>query len=299
MAQIKMKRSNNISPLLFIVSLFILIPVVYFLGFSLLVSVAPDSHEQFDPSQPPHEKVIVSFTTLPQRIKFLEHTIQSLAYQTTKPDLVIIAVPVWSKRFKRPYVMTEINDTISDMCTKYNINIRLLVSQTDYGPGCKLVPVLSVVDPTDIIVYIDDDGIYGNKLVEVLVDTVRAYPDNVIANGCGNVYQYGLTAKHKIPEGAWGVALRANVVNADELRKFMNEAHDTCFGCDDYLFAEFFAQKGIRVLELPQKITVQQLEHGFKLDALHNMESTPVMNMHKRYGKCARTFLNPKVLVHG
>src|ERR1043166_5905638 len=52
-------------------------------------------------------RVIVSLSTVPERIGNLGPTIRSLLRQTRPPDEIVLAIPEFSIREQRPYVVPE------------------------------------------------------------------------------------------------------------------------------------------------------------------------------------------------
>src|SRR5438477_12519631 len=54
-----------------------------------------------------NRRVIASLSTVPDRINNLRPTIRSLLRQTRPPDEIILAVPEFSLREERPYIVPE------------------------------------------------------------------------------------------------------------------------------------------------------------------------------------------------
>src|SRR5438874_8824093 len=54
-----------------------------------------------------HPRVIVSLSTVPDRINNLRPTIRSLLKQTRPPDEIVLAIPEFSVREQRPYVVPK------------------------------------------------------------------------------------------------------------------------------------------------------------------------------------------------
>jgi hypothetical protein len=103
-----------------------------------------------------NRRVIVSLSTVPGRINNLRPTIRSLLKQTRPPDEIILAVPEFSIREERPYVVPE-----------YVLGfpgLRLLRSQKDWGPATKFIPViqqeLEAGREDTLMMVVDDDRIY-------------------------------------------------------------------------------------------------------------------------------------------
>src|SRR5213595_1113248 len=54
-----------------------------------------------------NRRVIASLSTVPDRINNLRPTIRSLLKQTRPPDEIVVAIPQFSIREKRPYVVPK------------------------------------------------------------------------------------------------------------------------------------------------------------------------------------------------
>ncbi|PYK24148.1 MAG: hypothetical protein DME52_11240, partial [Verrucomicrobia bacterium] len=81
-----------------------------------------------------NRRVIASLSTLPNRINNLKPTIRSLLRQTRPPDEIILAVPEFSIREERPYIVPEYLLRLP--------RVRILRSRRDWGPATKFIPVI-------------------------------------------------------------------------------------------------------------------------------------------------------------
>src|SRR5947207_15185927 len=102
-----------------------------------------------------NRRVIASLSTVPDRINNLRPTIRSLLKQTRPPDEIVVAIPQFSIREKRPYVVP-----------KYLLRlprVRILHCVKDWGPATKFIPVvqeeLAAGRGSSLIVVVDDDRI--------------------------------------------------------------------------------------------------------------------------------------------
>src|SRR6478752_2815369 len=103
-----------------------------------------------------NRRVIVSLSTVPDRINNLRPTIRSLLNQTRPPDEIVLAIPEFSIREKRPYVVP-----------KYLLRlprVRILHCVKDWGPATKFIPAvreeLAAGRYSSLIMVVDDDRIY-------------------------------------------------------------------------------------------------------------------------------------------
>ena len=109
-----------------------------------------------------NRKVVISLTTIPERIDKLQRTLASLLYQSNKVDEIYINIPHVSLKgveYKIPKWLSDLNSISINWINK------------DYGPASKLLPSLIKEDKDTIIVVVDDDTIYGSKMVELYVYT--------------------------------------------------------------------------------------------------------------------------------
>ena len=103
-----------------------------------------------------NRRVIASLSTVPGRINNLTATIRSLLKQTRPPDEILLAVPEFSIREGRPYVVPDYLLRLP--------RLRILSSRKDWGPATKFIPVvreeLAAGRGDTLIMVVDDDRIY-------------------------------------------------------------------------------------------------------------------------------------------
>jgi hypothetical protein len=124
-------------------------------------------------TSPSDRRLIVSLSTLPDRIGRLRSTIESLLNQTRPPDEIVLAVPKFSVRQKRPY-------TVPDYL-KHIPRLRLLHCETDWGPATKFIAVVqdefAAGRSDSLIMVVDDDRIYPRDSVELYLHYNAQLPD--------------------------------------------------------------------------------------------------------------------------
>ena len=82
--------------------------------------------------------IYVSISTIPQRIKNLNKSVQSLLNQTRKPDKIFINIPFKYRRF---------SETIEDrQIPKFDNNFVEITRCEDCGPGTKLLGSLNKLE---------------------------------------------------------------------------------------------------------------------------------------------------------
>ncbi|PYK24416.1 MAG: hypothetical protein DME52_10975 [Verrucomicrobia bacterium] len=107
-------------------------------------------------------RVIASLTTVPGRINNLRPTIRSLLKQTRPPDEIVLAIPEFSIREQRPYVVPEYLLRLP--------RLRVLHCLKDWGPATKFIPIvreeLAAGRGDTLIMVVDDDRVYPRDALE-------------------------------------------------------------------------------------------------------------------------------------
>lgn len=118
-------------------------------------------------------RVIVSLSTLPDRIQNLEPTLGCLLEQTRPPDEIVVAVPLFSNRQQKEYVVPGYLEKIP--------RVRILRCQQDLGPATKFIPViqeeLAAGRGNTLIMTVDDDRIYPRDALETYLHYHVQLPD--------------------------------------------------------------------------------------------------------------------------
>jgi Glycosyl transferase family 2 len=107
-------------------------------------------------------RVIASLSTVPSRINNLRPTIQSLLKQTRPPDEIILAIPEFSVREQRPYVVPKYISRLP--------RVRVLHCAEDWGPATKFIGAiqdeLAAGRENSLIMVVDDDRLYPRDALE-------------------------------------------------------------------------------------------------------------------------------------
>lgn len=133
-------------------------------------------------------KIIVSLTTIPSRLPFLQCTIDSIWRQSLPPDEVHLFLP---RNYKRSNLGKIDVSLIPDNCTVNFID-------SDYGPATKILPCADSFSDSDVsIIYCDDDRVYDYYWIERLYSKSLSFPRSVIAEEVLPLYNrfYGLYSK--------------------------------------------------------------------------------------------------------
>jgi Glycosyl transferase family 2 len=121
----------------------------------------------------PEKRIIVSLSTMPDRIGRLQPTLDSLLNQTRSPDEIVLAVPKFSLRQQRAY---EIPDRLSQ-----TPKLRILRCEKDWGPATKFIAVvqdeLAAGRSDTLVMVVDDDRIYPRDAIELYLHYHEQLPD--------------------------------------------------------------------------------------------------------------------------
>jgi hypothetical protein len=117
-------------------------------------------------------RVIVSLSTVPSRINNLRATIRSLLKQTRPPNEIVLAVPDFSIREERPYVVPEY--------LLHLPRLRILRCEKNWGPATKFIPVvqeeLAAGRGDTLMMVIDDDPVYPRDAMETYLHYNQQLP---------------------------------------------------------------------------------------------------------------------------
>ena len=121
------------------------------------------------------DQVVVSLTTIPDRLANIRPTLNSLLDQSRRPDAIFLNLPDESRREGREY---EIPAFFKDYRP-----VEIVRCGRDWGPATKVLPTLErVTAPNTRIVVTDDDQIYPHNMIETLVEASEKFPDAVVCS---------------------------------------------------------------------------------------------------------------------
>lgn len=230
---------------------------------------------------------ICSVSTIPGRLSSLLIVLERLKNQTKKPDKLLITVAKYYPRLKMEYPPGDLKN-LEQYLSTYPIENHIIKAEVDVGPTMKLtVPLqyLSSLETThnnqsdDVIIIFDDDSVFYEKGVELLVNAYQQDPNavygimGVIENQdpTKTLFLHGEAVSHgyvnvDLLGGYRGVLYPLKLLqrkdSADEkldLETWVNmfiEPHrsrDLIAMHDDHIFAYYCAYRGIpkRVIHIP------------------------------------------------
>lgn len=117
---------------------------------------------------PRPERLVVTLTTVPERMDRLGPVLRSLVDQTVAADRIVLARPDISRRSGAPY--PPLDPAIGGVD---------VLACTDEGPATKLLPALAA-EPGAAILVVDDDVIYPIDFIEQMLAWHRRLPQAAI-----------------------------------------------------------------------------------------------------------------------
>ena len=140
--------------------------------------------------------IYVSISTIPQRLKNLNKSVESLLKQAQTPDKIFINIPFKYKRF---------SETIEDdQIPKFDNNIVEITRCEDCGPGTKLLGSLNKLEKNSLLILADDDHVYEDYMIEKFFHFYSMTPDNAYSFYVHPLGNFG------IGQGADGFAINTN-----------------------------------------------------------------------------------------
>ena len=212
-------------------------------------------------------KVVISLTSIPSRFDKLISILDLLKLQIHNE--LWINIPKNYKRFP------DWNGIIPNFDSKIIVN-----SCEDYGPATKVIGPAMKLDPDDLIVYLDDDTVYDERLVTNLLKWHQTDPTSAWGLSGFNFENYfnkNYPRQHgqcvDVLEGYGSVIVKAGWIQ--NLMEEFNELSEEASRADDVILSNLLARQGVglRTVFTPTCNIgqIQQLGYGFEKDALHHL----------------------------
>jgi len=216
-------------------------------------------------------KVVISLTSIPSRFDKLGPILEALARQTCHE--IWLNIPRKYNRFP------EWDGRVPDELLHIDPKVIILTDCEDFGPGTKFVaPALKLL-PDDLIVYVDDDTHYDDRLVTNLLkwhltDTKSAW--GLSGFRFEDYFQGRVIRQHGQPvdvlEGYGAVMVKAKWIQ-DALSEFQ-ELRVEATAADDVIISNLLTKQGatLKTVFVPDCNIglVRQFTYGFEPDALHH-----------------------------
>ena len=140
--------------------------------------------------------IYVSLSTIPQRLRNLNKSVESLLKQTRNPDKIFVNIPIKYKRFSKTVEDSQI--------PKFNSSDVEITRCEDCGPGTKLLGSLNKFEKNSLVILADDDHIYEDYMIEKFFYFYSKSPDNAYSFYVHPLGYFG------IGQGADGFAINTN-----------------------------------------------------------------------------------------
>jgi len=220
--------------------------------------------------------IYVSITTIPQRLKNLNKSVDSLLNQTKKPDKIFINIPNKYKRFKEIIKNEEI--------PKFNDSSVQITRCEDYGPGTKLLGSIDQINKDSLVILADDDHIYQDYMIEKFYYYYSKAPENAYSFYVHPLKNFG------VGQGADGFAINSNLLNGVE--KFYNEVvktNDDLFIHDD-LWTSFFLffVKKVKILSLQSQLKINKNNQRSLIYTKHSQDNGLIESYGKNINEAVR-----------
>ncbi len=132
----------------------------------------------------PTEKVILTMTTLPDRLLNMEHILDRLTTLSYKNYEIHLNLPF-------VYLKKNMEYVIPNFLSKYDSKILKIYRTDDLGPITKILPTIERIDnPETVIITVDDDLNYMDGFIEYHLEKRKQYPNSAIGfAGIGSLNQ--------------------------------------------------------------------------------------------------------------
>ena len=222
-----------------------------------------------------NDKLVVSTTTIPSRLQFINEIIENMYNQTFRPDYMYVNIPYIGKRSGKPYD----NELVEQIDTK-NGWVKIVRGE-DLGPATKLLGSLFLEkDPNTMIITVDDDQIYDNDIIQLLVNRGEENPNSALGtrglygNLGGRERCKPKTIYEKSPqigylEGFGGVLYRRKFFDFDILNYYKKDITKECFLSDDLVISNYLKKKGIERIRICTRHRRKDNKKVDLHDALH------------------------------
>lgn len=167
------------------------------------------------------DKVIVSLTSFPQRIDKVWMVIETIFRQTVKPDKIVLTLSELQFKDKK------IPEKLLEQTQR---GLEIIWTKDDIRSHKKYYYVMQKY-PNAIIITVDDDILYEENLIKMLLDYNQTYPDCIICNWGsikkGSDYKHwkNLLFQFKLPSydvlqiGVGGVLYPSNSLHKEVFKK--------------------------------------------------------------------------------
>lgn len=200
-------------------------------------------------------RIIVSFTSYPERFASIPLTVKSILYQSCKPDKIILYLA-------REECMEQLPEQLLKL-QQYGLEI-VMVNENLKAHKKYFYSMLQY--PNDIIVTIDDDIMYPKNMIKKLYQSYHAYPNCISAS---RVHQMKLANNKLCRYNDWNICYKQEYMPSDwlfatggggtlyppgilpELTFNSSYIRELCLNADDVWLKYMELMKGIKIVYVP------------------------------------------------
>lgn len=182
---------------------------------------------------------VVALTSIPPRLPHLRPTLASILGQRPRPDRVLLCLPRRYRRFPGPVTPPTLP-----------AGVELLWSDEDLGPATKaLAPARALAGTEAVLVYSDDDWIYGPGWLAALTEG----PETAVRAGAGFSAEALRRRPDRPPDGETDVAMgfAGVAIRPGMLPPLAEDIPPEAWAVDDVWLSGVFAAEGLPILLRP------------------------------------------------
>lgn len=224
------------------------------------------------------QKVIISFTTIPNRIDISKYMLSSILDQTVRVDEVRLYIP--HKTFKgQEYTIPTWMKNLQKTWPEFSIK----VCDKDWGPATKIIPaVLDEKDSNNFLIYMDDDMVYHPETIERLITASNRHPRQAICH----------VFSRNCMEGFAGCLVRPAFFDIEKLTR-QDEYPKECFFEDDVYISGMLTENRTKIFCTKTKKSIPYFYEffvGFLLRKSQDSLSSNVNKDRKNFRKASECF---------
>jgi Glycosyl transferase family 2 len=233
-----------------------------------------------------NQRVIASLSTVPDRINNLRPTIQSLLKQTRPPDEIVLAIPEFSIREQRPYVVPEYLLRLP--------RVRILRCREDWGPATKFIGAiqdeLAAGRENTLIMVVDDDRLYPRDALETylfyseqlpnvaLCFRGAAMPSTLDWDDAKMIYAKDLREPHPVAviTGCGSYLVRPRFF--DQSLWDYSRAPSVAFYIDDIWISAWLSRRGVKRYVIPASARMRSVSRQRRTVSLNKIPGRQKLN---------------------
>jgi|SRR5215208_666320 len=233
-----------------------------------------------------NRRVIASLSTVPDRINNLSPTIQSLLKQTRPPDEIVLAIPEFSVREQRPYVVPKYISRLP--------RVRVLHCAEDWGPATKFIGAiqdeLAAGRENSLIMVVDDDRLYPRDALETylyyseqlpnaaLCFRGAAMPSTLDWDDAKMIYANDLREPHSVAVITGCGSYLVQPQFFDESLWDYSGAPSVAFHIDDIWISAWLSRRGVKRYVIPASARMRSVSRQRRTVSLNKIPGRQKLN---------------------